>query len=46
VIDFATLPDVNDIAQNLEQSPVTVGVGLHYKIAVPSLGLPLVPVVN
>jgi hypothetical protein len=25
---------------------MTVGVGLHYKIAVPSLGLPLVPVVN
>jgi hypothetical protein len=27
-------------------SPLTAGVGIHYKIAVPSLGLPLVPVVN
>jgi len=27
-------------------SPMTAGVGIHYTIAVPSLGLPLVPVVN
>lgn len=46
-LDFANIPaKTSGIFQIPESSPITAGVGLHYKIAVPSLGLPLVPVVN
>ena len=49
VVDFTSLPEKTTAAGVLEaakRSPLTVGIGLHYKISVPSLGLPLVPVVN
>jgi hypothetical protein len=46
-LDFASLPDVTDGAISMpEMTPVIGGIGIHYKIAVPSLGMPLVPVVN
>jgi len=46
-VDFASLPDVTEGAIAMpEMTPVIGGVGIHYKIAVPSLGMPLVPVVN
>lgn len=38
-VDLLTIGDPS-------RSPLTGGVGIHYTIAVPSLGLPLVPVVN
>jgi hypothetical protein len=45
--DLAKFPaKTSGALQALEASPLTAGIGLHYKIAVPSLGLPLVPVVN
>ena len=47
VVDYADLPDAIEGTFAIpESSPVTGGIGLHYKIAVPSLGLPLVPVLN
>jgi opacity protein-like surface antigen len=47
VVDFAKFGETTSgIMTALERSPMTAGIGLHYKIAVPSLGLPLVPVVN
>ena len=46
VVDFAKIPASISDLQIPEASPMTAGIGLHYKIAVPSLGLPLVPVVN
>ena len=45
VADLATLPrKVSGALTAAKQSPLTVGVGIHYTIAVPSLGLPLVPI--
>lgn len=47
VVDFAKFGETTSgLMTALESSPMTAGIGLHYKIAVPSLGLPLVPVVN
>ena len=47
VVDFAKFGETTSgMMTALESSPMTAGIGLHYKIAVPSLGLPLVPVVN
>jgi hypothetical protein len=47
VVDFAKIPaKTSGLLQVPKSSPMTAGFGLHYKIAVPSLGLPLVPVVN
>jgi len=47
VVDFANFAEkTSGIMTALESSPMTASIGLHYKIAVPSLGLPLVPVVN
>ena len=47
VVDFANFAEkTSGIMTALESSPMTAGIGLHYKIAVPSLGLPLVPVLN
>ena len=46
VVDFAKIPANTSGLLIPESSPITAGIGLHYKIAVPSLGLPLVPVVN
>jgi opacity protein-like surface antigen len=47
VVDFASFSEKTaGVMTMLENSPMTAGIGLHYKIAVPSLGLPLVPVVN
>jgi len=46
-VDFANLPEqTSGILTVLESTPFTAGIGIHYKISVPSLGLPLVPVVN
>lgn len=47
VVDFAHFGETTSgVMTALSSSPMTAGIGLHYKIAVPSLGLPLVPVVN
>jgi hypothetical protein len=47
VVDFANFGEATSgIITALSATPMTAGIGLHYKIAVPSLGLPLVPVVN
>lgn len=46
-VDFASLPEVIEGTLVMpDMSPVFGGIGIHYKIAVPSLGMPLVPVVN
>jgi hypothetical protein len=46
-VDFANLGETTSgVMTALSRSPMTAGIGLHYKIAVPSLGLPLIPVVN
>ncbi len=46
-VDYADFPaDAAGALQLPEASPLTGGMGLRYKIAVPSLGLPLVPIVN
>jgi len=46
-VDFASLPDVTEGALTIpDMSPMYGGIGIHYKIALPSLGFPLVPVVN
>jgi hypothetical protein len=45
-LDFASLPEVEGLLAIPEATPLTGGIGIHYKIAVPSLGMPLVPVVN
>lgn len=45
--DFASLPEsTSGLVTILESQPFTAGIGVHYKITVPSLGMPLVPVVN
>jgi hypothetical protein len=44
-LGFHVAADVLSVGDPALQ-PVTVGAGIHYKIAVPSLGMPLVPVVN
>jgi hypothetical protein len=47
VVDFVKFPrKVSGDLTAPKASPLTAGIGLHYKIAVPSLGLPLVPVVD
>jgi hypothetical protein len=47
VVDFANFGETTSgIMTALSRSPMTAGIGLHYKIAVPSLGLPLVPILN
>jgi hypothetical protein len=47
VVDFADFATERSGALSLHgASPLTAGIGLHYKITVPSLGLPLLPVVN
>ena len=47
VVDFVKFPrKVSGTLTAPEASPLTAGIGFHYKIAVPSLGLPLVPVVH
>ena len=47
VVDFANFGETtSEIMTALSSTPMTAGVGLHYKIAVPSLGLPLVPILN
>jgi opacity protein-like surface antigen len=46
-VDFSKLPDVTEGTLVMpDMSPMYGGIGIHYKIAVPSLGMPLVPVVN
>ncbi len=46
-VDFASLPESTSGLLTLDDvSPMYGGIGIHYKIAVPSLGMPLVPVVN
>ena len=46
-VDLARFPARNSGTLTvLKATPMTAGIGIHYKIAVPSLGMPLVPVVN
>jgi hypothetical protein len=46
-VDLASLPEVSEGSLIMpDLTPMIGGIGIHYKIAVPSLGMPLVPVVN
>lgn len=47
VVDYAKIPEGTSGLWTIDEAkPMLVGIGIHYKIAVPSLGMPLVPVVN
>ena len=47
VLDFADFSRSTSGSLTVPKaSPYTGGIGIHYKIAVPSLGMPLMPVVN